>query len=178
VKADPLSPIALYYLGKLLVQADRPEEALAVARQIVETDGEAVTGPLLAGDALQALGRAAEAVPEFERATQLDPKAPLPIASLAFALIRAGREAEARATYAALRDLQRERPFTNTMLALVAADLGEREDAIRFYERALDAHEFDLVDARDAACLGPLRHDARFVALERRLAAEVRRDAS
>ena len=85
-RADPLSASVVYNLGAHLVIDGRREEALGVAKHLLELDGEAMLSHLLHGRVLSSLGRVEEAIAALERAHRLDPNSPYPLEEMAFAL--------------------------------------------------------------------------------------------
>ena len=93
-------------------------------------------------------------------------------ASLGHAYAVAGKPARARAVLAALRTASATRYVPAYWFALVHEGLGERDQAIRYLERAYEERStvlaYLLIDPR----LGPLRGDPRFLSLARRLGGE------
>ncbi len=170
-RIDPLSAPVVYNLGAHLVMEGRSDEALRVAKQLLEIDGEAMLSHLLHGTVLSSLGRVDEAIGALERAHRLDPRSPLPLQEMAYVYVGAGRPAEARAAYRALLDLLPARPYIKVGVAGVAAAVGEREDALRLLEQALASHEPELFYVSTCPHLALLRGDPRFAAIERRIAA-------
>jgi tetratricopeptide (TPR) repeat protein len=84
----------------------------------------------------------------------------------------AGRSDKARAALAELRKVAAERYVPAYWFALVHAGLGERDQALRYLERAFEERStilaYLLIDPR----LGPLRREPRFIALAKRLEGE------
>jgi serine/threonine protein kinase len=84
----------------------------------------------------------------------------------------AGKVSRARSILAALRAAAADSYVPAYYFALVHAGLGEREQALRYLERAYEERStvlaYLLIDPR----LAPLRDDARFLALARRLGGE------
>jgi len=169
-RIDPLSAPVVYNLGAHLVMEGRSDEALRVAKQLLEIDGKAMLSHLLHGTVLSSLGRVDEAIGALERARRLDPRSPLPLQQMAFVYQGAGRPAEARAAYRALLDLLPARPYIKVGVAGVAAAVGEREDALRLLEQALASHEPELFYVSTCPHLALLRGAPRFAAIERRIA--------
>ena len=82
-------------------------------------------------------GRIDEALDALGRARALDREQEAYHLSFGAALSRAGQHAAARQVLLALREAHPENPDVNLGLAEMEAARGAREDAIRFYERAL-----------------------------------------
>ena len=170
-RIDPLSVSVVYNLGAHYFLAGRTDEALAVAKQLLEMDGDAMLGHLLHGYVLASVGRTDDAVRALERAHQIDPRSPLPLREMVFAYLAAGRPAEARAAYRRLLGLLPARPHIKVVVAGVAAAVGEREDALRLLSQAVETREPELFYVATCPHLAVLRGDPRFAAIENRIAA-------
>jgi len=92
--------------------------------------------------------------------------------SLGHAYAVAGKGSQARSVLASLRAAAGHSYVPSYYFALVHAGLGERDQALHYLERAYDERStvlaYLLIDPR----LAPLRDDARFLALARRLGGE------
>src|SRR6185503_3635531 len=92
--------------------------------------------------------------------------------SLGHAYAVAGKVGQARNVLAALRAAAAHSYVPSYYFALVHAGLGERDQALRYLERAYEERStvlaYLLIDPR----LAPLRDDARFLALGQRLHGE------
>ena len=113
-------------------------------------------------------GQVAEAIAQYERATQLNPD-PAVLASLARAYALAGRKEEARKILDNLTTESGQRYIPAYSLAVIQLSLGEKEEALRLLEKSYeDRAPFDTgvfgslrIDRR----LDPLRGDPSFQAL-------------
>jgi TolB-like protein/DNA-binding winged helix-turn-helix (wHTH) protein/Flp pilus assembly protein TadD len=170
-RIDPLSAAVVFNLGAHLIAENRFEEALAVSNQLLELDGKAMLSHLLSGAALSSVGRVDEAIGALERAYRLDPHSPLPLAQMAYLYAGAGRMAEARTAYRTLGDLLRVRPYIKVTVASVAAAVGERDEALRLLERAIEDRETQLSYVATCPHLALLRGDPRFAVIEQKIAA-------
>jgi tetratricopeptide (TPR) repeat protein len=126
---------------------------------------------LLRGVALSSVGRVDEAIGALERAHRLDPRSQLPLAQMIYLYAGAGRMAEARAAYRTLLALLPARPYIKVAVASAAAALGERAEAFRLLEQALETREPDLFYVARCPHLAVLRGDPRFAVIEHRIAA-------
>jgi TolB-like protein/DNA-binding winged helix-turn-helix (wHTH) protein/tetratricopeptide (TPR) repeat protein len=169
-RTDPLSLPVVYNLGAHLLMEHRADEALLVSEQLVEAHGESKLSHQLNGFVLSSLGRVDEAVRALERAQALDPRSPIPLQQIAVVYAGAGRLAEAKAAYRRLLGLLPARPYVKVAAASAAAAVGEREDAIRLLEQAIESGEPELVYVAECPHLATLRGDPRFAAIERRIA--------
>jgi TolB-like protein/DNA-binding winged helix-turn-helix (wHTH) protein/Flp pilus assembly protein TadD len=170
-RTDPLSAAVVFNLGAQLIGENRFDEGLAVSKQLLELDGDAMLSHLLRGVALGSVGRVEEAIASLEQAHRLDPRSPLPLEQMTFLHAGAGRTAEARATYGTLRALLPVRPYIKVAVASAAAAVGEREEAFRLLEQAVETREPDLFYVARCPHLAVLRGDPRFATIEKRIAA-------
>jgi tetratricopeptide (TPR) repeat protein len=93
-------------------------------------------------------------------------------ASLGHAYAVAGKTSRARTVLAELRSAGAKTYVPAYWFALVHAGLGERDQALRYLERAYEERSTVLAYLMIDPRLAPLRKDPRFVALERRLGGE------
>jgi hypothetical protein len=93
----------------------------------------------------------------------------LTLGAAAFALIRAGRRADADAAVAELRSLSQE-PFMSPMvLADIAVAMGDADAACAWLEKALEDKALGVLNLGTAPSYGPLRFNPRFRALLTRI---------
>jgi serine/threonine-protein kinase len=92
--------------------------------------------------------------------------------SLAHVYAAAGKRARARSVLAELRAAAARKYVPSYWFALVHAGLGERDQALRYLERAYEERSTVLAYLRIDPRLASLRDDPRFVALARRLGGE------
>ena len=170
-RIDPLSAPVVYNLGSHLIMVGRFDEALGVSKLLLELDGDAMLSHLLHGAALSSVGRVDEAIGALERAHRLDPRSPLPLSQMTYLYAGAGRMAEARAAYRTLLALLPARPYIKVEVASAAAAVGEREDALRLLEQAIESRETELFYVAQCPHLAVLRGDPRFAAIEKKIAA-------
>ena len=124
------------------------------------------------GQAYEDKGQLAEAIAQYEKATQLNPD-PAVLASLARAYALAGRKEEARKILESLTTASRQRYIPAYSVAVIHLSLGDKEEALRLLEKSYqDRAPFDTgafgsikIDRR----LDPLRGDPRFETLVRRV---------
>jgi len=170
---DPLSLVINSVLGSILTVANRNDEAIEQLRKTIEMDPTFDLTHSFLGQAYENKGQLVKAVAEYEKATQLAPD-PAVLASLARAYALAGRKEEARKILANLTSESHRRYIPAYSLAVVHLSLGEKEEALRCLEKSYDdGAPFDTgvfgsikIDRR----LDPLRGEARFEALARKVA--------
>jgi serine/threonine-protein kinase len=169
VDLDPLSLELRTNRALLDYFAGRYDEAERRLKEVLQTDSTDVLARWGLGLVAEQQGRPDEAIAILEPivGASLNRKS-----SLGHAYAVAGRTGQARRVLAELRTAAAERYVPAYWFALVHAGLGERDQALRYLERAFEERStilaYLLIDPR----LTPLRSEPRFVALARRLEGE------
>jgi TolB-like protein/tetratricopeptide (TPR) repeat protein len=172
-RLDPLSLIIGADIGGVYCMTRQFERAITQCTACLHLDANFARAHVYLGWARLALGRHDAAVVALETAARLD-RSPWTMAWLGHAYGTAGRADEARAV---LRDLADgadtgpgERPF---FVGVVHAGIGQVDDALRSFERAVAERSFWVACLEALPTLDGLRSDARFQTLARciRLAA-------
>jgi tetratricopeptide (TPR) repeat protein len=167
---DPLSlPINNALAGRLLV-AGRYDEALAQLRETLEMDPHFAPAHNRLGWAHLQMGQHDEAIQEFQKAMELsgtdDPDLLL---DLGFAYAVVGRQDEAKKTLAKLKRQHERGLVPSGAIAVLYGALGERNQAFAWLDKAYEEHDPELTYIKVGPRFEPLRHDARFQQLVRRL---------
>jgi tetratricopeptide (TPR) repeat protein len=110
-----------------------------------------------------------EAVAELRKAVELSSDAPMDVAALGHAYAVSGQRVEAHKALQKLEDLAKRRYVSNFPQALIYAGLGENDRAIERLEWAFREHSSAMVKLKVDPRLEPLRGDARFTDLVRRV---------
>jgi serine/threonine-protein kinase len=169
VELDPLSLELRANRALLDYFAGRYDEAEHRLKEVLQTDSTDVLATWGLGLVAEQEGRLDQAIAILEPVVgaSLNRKS-----SLGHTYGVAGRTAKARAILAELQKASAERYVPAYWFALVHAGLGERDQALRYLERAFEERStilaYLLIDPR----LAPLRSEPRFVALARRLEGE------
>jgi tetratricopeptide (TPR) repeat protein len=169
VELDPLSLELRANRALLDYFAGRYDEAEVRLKEVLQTDSTDVLATWGLGLVAEQQGRLDEAIAILEPVVgaSLNRKS-----SLGHTYAVAGKPAKARAILAELQKATAERYVPAYWFALVHAGLGERDQALRYLERAFEERStilaYLLIDPR----LAPLRNEPRFVALARRLEGE------
>lgn len=143
------------------------DQAIDQSRNTLEIDPNFFVARFALGLAWVEKRNFSEAVTEFERATTLSNRITVMRATLAYGLAVAGRRAEALRMLGELKQRSPGRYVSPYGIAVVYAGLDDREEALRWLERAHDDHAIWLihllfsVDPR----LAGLRFDPRLKAL-------------
>lgn len=117
----------------------------------------------------EALGKRAEAIPEYEKAVEISSGDQDATAALAHAYAKAGRRAEAEKALHNLEHNRRDRYVSPYMIATVHAGLGNKDKAFDFLEKAYEERSLDLVwNLKADPRIDNLRADPRFHSLSRR----------
>lgn len=157
---DPNLPQASFGLGRLLLSAGRPAEALAPLERAAALQPELAGSHALLGRALRELGQNDRAIASYQRALALEPRLHGVRIALSHLLAESGRPAEAEQE---LRDALARRPsdpvLLNNLAWMLATDpqpaAGDAEEAVALAERAVqlagDAEDYDTLAAALAA---------------------------
>ena len=169
VELDPLSLELRANRALLDYFAGRYDEAARRLKEVLQTDSTDVLATWGLGLVAEQQGRLNEAIAILEPVVgaSLNRKS-----SLGHTYAAAGEQAKARAILAELQKATAERYVPAYWFALVHAGLGERDQALRYLERAFEERSTILAYLPIDPRLAPLRSEPRFVALARRLEGE------
>jgi tetratricopeptide (TPR) repeat protein len=178
VVLDPATPMAhSMALGWSLYNASRYEEAIEAQRRALELDPKFLYGHLEIGWSLFELGRVRESLEAVEKARALlDPgKSCFDDTAVAAGLAWGGKRQEALALTAPW-EARAEKEYVDAyQLAVVRAQLGDKDGAIRWLEMAWRQHSPQFLsfqiypfDLEKKAWLFPLKGDPRVTELIRR----------
>ena len=169
LELDPLSMIINADLSIIYLYAGRYDAAEAQARKTLEIDSRSFVAHYYLGAALQLTSRLKEAIPEFQKAVELN-NDPYSIAMLAQAYARSGQTDEARKLLAHLNEMAKSGEVPEYALALVYTSLGEKERAIEALEHGFaGGNKSYLFLLPGDPFLDDLRGDPRFEALVQKI---------
>jgi adenylate cyclase len=169
LELDPLSMIINADLSIIYLYAGRYDDAEAQARKTLEIDPRSFVAHYYLGAALQLTRRLKEAIPEFQKAVELN-NDPYSIAMLAQAYARNGQTDEARKLLAHLNEMAKSAEVPEYALALVYTSLGEKERAIEALEHGfMGGNKSYLFLLPGDPFLDDLRGDPRFEALVQKI---------
>jgi TolB-like protein/class 3 adenylate cyclase/Tfp pilus assembly protein PilF len=170
---DPLSMIINTNLGQTYCYSRRYEEAIAQLHRTIEIDPTFYYAHYQLGEALELKGNGAAAIAEYQKARELNDD-PLVQALLAQAMAKYGNPAQARKVLEQLKEESSHRYVTAYGIGLIHLGLGEKEQALRSFEKSYedrDGTEIGYVKVNPL--LDSLRGDPHFEALvEKVLAAK------
>jgi tetratricopeptide (TPR) repeat protein len=164
---DPLSGIVAATHGWILQIGGRLSDAERVGREAVALAPELGFAHALLGTTLLREGRAADALASFEQGIAAGDR-DMSYMGAGIALARLGRVAEARRYLAKLEADSRTRYVIGDWAAKLALELGDRDAALSWLERAADAgsNYLRLIDLDPQFAV--LRGDPRFEAVRRK----------
>ena len=169
LELDPLSMIINADLSIIYLYARRYDAAEAQARKTLEIDSRSFVAHYYLGAALQLTGRLKEAIPEFQKAVELN-NDPYSIAMLAQAYARNGQTDEARKLLAHLNEMAKSAEVPDYALATAYTSLGEKERAIEALEHGFsEGNKSYLFLLPGDPFLDDLRGDPRFEALVQKI---------
>jgi TolB-like protein/Tfp pilus assembly protein PilF len=169
LELDPLSMIINADLSIIYLYARRYDAAEAQARKTLEIDSRSFVAHYYLGAALQLTSRLKEAIPEFQKAVELN-NDPYSIAMLAQAYARNGQTNEARKLLAHLNEMAKSAEVPDYALATAYTSLGEKERAIEALEHGFaEGNKSYLFLLPGDPFLDDLRGDPRFEALVQKI---------
>ena len=171
LELDPLSMIINADVSVFYLYARRYDLAEAQARKALEIAPQSFLAHYYLGMALQFTGRLKDAMPEFQKAVELN-NDPYSIGMLVQAYARNGQPEEARKTLARLNAPAPSGDRPAYALALAYTSLGEKEHAIEELEQAYNSgNRSYLFIIKVDPLLDQLRGDPRFEALVQKIIA-------
>ncbi len=166
---DPLSLIINANLGEVLYYAGRSDEAIRQQLRTVDLDPDFYIAHFNLGQAYRKAGMFDKAIAEFERARALSGNNPFPLASLGAAYGFSGRKADAERVLKELREISKRGYVSPFLLAAVYVGLGEKEQAIKWLEKAYEERDSLLPWIKVSPTFDSLRSEPRFQDLVRRI---------
>jgi DNA-binding winged helix-turn-helix (wHTH) protein/TolB-like protein/Tfp pilus assembly protein PilF len=164
---EPLSFISNSHLGWILYLAGRNDEAIAHCQRLLAVDPNFFPAMRYMGLAYEQKGMYREAIDQFQQGVKLS-GSPLMIALLGHAYAVSGRKVEARRILAEL-DQQKQRYVSPYTIAAIYAGLGEKDQAFKWLEKAVEDRDIWLMNLKVDPVLRSLRADKRFAEVLRRI---------
>ena len=168
---DPLSLIITTCLGTTYDIARQHQRAREYYQKVFELEPGFVRAHLSAGRSYLHQNMCREAIAAFEKARELQPNSPVPLALLAHAYNVSGARAEADRLREALDRCCRTCCVSSYLLA--RAHLGfDHDQAFELLEKACEEHDPRLAHVNVSPIFDCLRSDARFAALVKKIGLE------
>jgi len=167
---DPLSPVPRRSTAIVHYFGGRFSEAEGDLRAEIATDAASPGAYEILAEVLLAQGRAADAATELERAFGPAPADPGPRVLLAAARAATGHRTEALAVLDEMQRAEaRNQPLSPRLPAILLAQLGDADGALRQVERAIDERSEFAVWLNVHPLLARMRSDPRFRAQLKRV---------
>ncbi len=169
LELDPLSLIINAGLGWEYVYMRQYDRAIAQCRKTVEMEPRFPNAWACLMEASILAGRGAEAAAATQELAKLDGASPEEVAAIPQAYERAGIPGLLRLRLQVFQEEAKRRHVRPTIIADAYAQLGEKDQAMAWLEKAYEERDGFLVQINAWPMLDPLRDDPRFQALLRRM---------
>ena len=168
IELDPLSLVINTDLGNTLYRARRYDDAIAQMRKTLEMDPGFYYAHWNLGSALAAKGALGPAIEEYQKARSLNDD-PSMLGLLGRALAVSGNRTDAMKILEQLNTISKERYVSAYSFALVHLGLGDKDEALRYLEKAYEDRAGELLRyIRVDPLLDPLRGDPALRRLSRK----------
>lgn len=166
---DPLALVTNTHLGWILYLSRRYDQAVEQLTKTLEMEPNFPLARFFLGFAYGQQGRYDDAIAEFEKASEFTEGHPGALAGLGHAHALVGNRAKAQKFLTKLKNNANQRYVSPYFIALIHVGLGDIDEAFRWLETAFEHRSDWLVHLRIEPALDPLRSDARFGHLVRRV---------
>jgi TolB-like protein/Tfp pilus assembly protein PilF len=168
-RLDPLSLTTSVTAGWISYFARQYDRALQQCRSVLELDPNWSPAHECLGDVFTAQGNFPQGIAECQQAAIGSGHDPVRLAALARTYALAGRESDARKILAELNKASKTEYIAPYFFATIEAALGEKDQAFAWLERGFNGRDPYLTRLRVDVAMDPLRSDARFKMLLRRV---------
>jgi len=166
---DPLSLTTSVTAGWISYYGRQYDRALRLCRDVLELDPNWSTAHECLGDVYTAKGNFPQAITESQQAATGSGHDPMRLAGLGRSYALAGRESDARKILAELNQASKTEYVAPYFFAIVEGALGEKDQAFAWLEKGFNGRDPYLARLRVDVAMDPLRSDARFKILLRRV---------
>jgi serine/threonine protein kinase/tetratricopeptide (TPR) repeat protein len=168
-RLDPLSLTTSLTAGWISYYGRQYDRALEQCRGVLELDPNWSTAHECLGDAYTAQGNFSEAITQCQQAATDSGDDPVRLASLGRTYALAGRVSDARKILAELNKASKTKYVAPYFFAIIESSLGEKDQAFAWLEKGFNGRDPYLARLRVDVAMDPLRSDARFKILLRRV---------
>lgn len=160
---DPLSTMLVYELGMSYYSDRNYDQALEVSEQLLKPDSDIYLAYVLRAAAFGQKEMYEQAINALTKARSL-PTGDVPsvMAELGYAYASAGKRAEAEAVIADLKKRSTKEFIDPYGLAIIYLALGQKDEAIRWLEKAVEIRSTFVVSLNIEPKFDPIRSDLRF----------------
>ncbi|MCI0697476.1 protein kinase [candidate division KSB1 bacterium] len=169
LELDPLSPIINRDLGKTYYQARRFDQAIEQSQKTLELDPNYVQAYLTIAFAYEQKKMYKEAITTLNKARNFAGNLPSVVAELGYALAASGQRHEAQKILRELQERTTQEYIDPCFIAFIYIALGEKDQACKWLEKAYEERSTQMVWLNVEPKFDPLRADARFVALVKKV---------
>ncbi len=169
LELEPASPIINAAAARQLIFARQYDLAIEQLQRALELEPNFMVAHVRLGLAYEQKGMYEDAVAELDMARTLSKDNPLVIAALGHAYALSGNRKRAQELVAELKQLSKKRYVSGYDMAVIYSGLREPDQAFAWLEKAYQDREGSLVYLKVEPWLDPLRSDARFADLLRRM---------
>jgi eukaryotic-like serine/threonine-protein kinase len=159
---DPLSIFADGYAANLMYLARQYDRTIEQSLETIAKDSTDAYAHTNLGLSYAQQGRLSDAVAELKKGAQLSGGNPLSLGYLGYAYARSGDRAEALGIASRLKQLSQHQYVIPDAIARVYIGLGDRDEAFRWIDRAVEARSAGLLWLVLEANADPVRSDPRF----------------
>ncbi|HJT81952.1 MAG TPA: tetratricopeptide repeat protein [Chthoniobacterales bacterium] len=169
VALEPASLVMNSFLGATLCEARRYDEAIDQCRRTIAMDQNFAVGHWHLGRAYEQKQMFEAAIEEFEKAVSLSGASPLMKAALGHAYAKSRKKRETDQVLGELLELSKHQYVSPYEIAAIYVALDDFERAFEFLEKAFFDHSFHLVRLNVSPQFEPLKSDARFQELVKKI---------
>ena len=166
MKLDPLSPSMANFAVLPYLRTGRVDKAIAAARRMSELDPNYFYRGSWLASIYSETGRYEEAIADYTKVQEVTHSLNT---GLGVTYARMGRAADARRVLNQIVDETRTRYVPAGEIAQIYAELGEKEEAFRWLERAYAEHDATIYAMKFDPAFRSLQSDPRFADLLRRI---------
>jgi serine/threonine protein kinase/tetratricopeptide (TPR) repeat protein len=166
VELDPVSVEANFILSQSLYEARRFDESIFQLHKLLDLEPRFWPAHLYLGKIFAAQGHFQDALEELKKAPDFTAE---PRATIGYVYGRLGRAADARKVISDLKELSKIEYVAPTHFAKVYIGLGDKDQAYAWLEKGYQQRDFWLLFLKGEPTYDPLRSDARFQDLLRRI---------
>ncbi len=166
---DPLTLITNALEGQFLSYAGRPDEAISRLEKTLELDPKYWIAHNILGRVYIRQGRYDEAISELKIAKELSGDSTEPVMQLGYALAKSGQRKQAQAVLGDLEAIAAKIYVPAYNFALIYVGLGEKQEALKYLEKAFQEREVGMVFIKTDERWDVLRDEPRFQELLRRV---------
>ena len=169
VHSDPLSLFARWWLGVMAFLANLPERSAEEGRHMIALDNTHFLGHWMLGIGLVESGARREGMAALDRAHALSGGSPFTLGFLAYGSARAGCADDTRRLLESAERVATANYVPPSTFALGYIGLDEWDSAFEWMDRAVEARDPLIMPIRTYPFLDPVRGDARYGALLRKM---------